>query len=152
MTSGRGALWCFTSSLWTSIALFPLRRQPCSSISDGGTAHSSSPNIGRSSIWRCWPTTSRRRNMDSMSNTTLSPILTPRLRCSIVFTGELSFAWNPVGSEFWNAVAIVPPNAMEPLVHYGCCRGHHSRYRGNGKISELIIIIIVYFLYSAPSK
>jgi len=46
-----------------------------------------------------------------MSNTTLLPILTPHFRFSVVFTGELGFAWNPVGSELWNAVAIVPPSA-----------------------------------------
>ena len=37
--------------------------------------------------------------MDSRSNTTLSQIVTPRFRWSIVFTGELSFAWNSAGSE-----------------------------------------------------
>ena len=50
--------------------------------------------------------------MDSRSNTTMSPIFTPRFRCTIVFTGELSFALNPVGSELRNAVVVVPSRAI----------------------------------------
>ena len=91
-TSGSWSWACLTPSLSTSGALFPLRRQPYSSTSDGGTAHSSYSNIGMSSISRCWPTIKSRRNIDSRSKTTLSPILTPFFRCSMVFTGDVSFA------------------------------------------------------------
>ena len=40
-------------------------------------------------------TNRRRRNMDSRSKTTWSPILIPSLSFSIGFSGELCFAWIP---------------------------------------------------------
>ena len=64
----------------------------------------------RSSISRCWPTNRRRINMDSRSKTTWSPILIPCLSFSIVFTGELIFAWNPAGSDLRKSVTISPPS------------------------------------------
>ena len=51
--------------------------------------------------------------MDFRSNMTVSQILIPVFRCAIVFTSDLSFAWNPGGSEFGNAVATVPPFVKE---------------------------------------
>ena len=56
--------WSLTPSLSTSGALLPLRRQLYSSTSDGGTAHSSYPNISMSSISRCWPTIKSRRGCE----------------------------------------------------------------------------------------
>ena len=70
-------------------------------------------------------------------------MLTPRFRCSIIFTGELSFAWNPVGSELRNAVAIVPPSAKEPdtLAIVGttlCVVEDITLYRGCGNVFQVL--------------
>ena len=125
-TSGRWSWHCFTPSRCMSTALFPLRRQPYWSTSDGGTAHSSYQKIGRSSISLCWPTNRRRKNMDSRSKTTCSPILMPCLSC---------FAWNLAGSDLRKSVTISAPSdkASDTLTTVGatcplrCCTEHRSR-------------------------
>ena len=137
-TSGRWSWHCFTPSRCMSTALFPFRRQPYSYTSDGGTAHSSYPKIGMSSISRCWPINRRRRNMDSRSKTTWSPILIPCLSFTIVFTGELSFAWNPAGSDLRKSVTISAPSAKasDTLTTAGATCPFTMLYRTSLSISK----------------
>ena len=131
-------LTLFHSKPMHEYCLVSFRKQPYSYTSDGGTAHSSYPKIGRSSISRCWPTNRRRRNMDSRSKTTWSPILIPCLSFSIVFTGELIFVWNPAGSDLRKSVTISAPSdkASDTLTTAGTTCPFTMLYRTSLSISK----------------
>ena len=94
--------------------LVALQRHLCSSISEGGTAHSSHANTGSISICRCWPIINNRRKILSRSITSLNCLsLTCFLDTDIVVIGPLLGLKNPLGRLAIYSLSIFSPIRIE---------------------------------------
>ena len=113
-TSGVEGSTCTTPRRLQRTDLLPFRKQPYSSMSDGGTEHNSYWNMVVSYNCRCCPTTRRRMKMASKSNIVFPPTLMPRFSCSILFTWLEILPWKPFGKENVCMTKVT-------FVHHFCC-------------------------------